>query len=569
MNRVVRGGRGAACCQFWKNGAASSAMKTPSQFLRFAILAVAMVARLHTPLLAEEKPARELPLQKHTPEENEQLGKAEADFKKANDLWNYGGRSPEALKLFRPALAVLKHLVGPEDAELVQRRTELAHMLSRTSAETQAEAADEYRAVIAIRDRINGPKDESTLFLRVCLADALASQQKFDESAKELKAVIPVMESVFGPAKEDTLHARHRLAGILEGQRKSAESEKEYRGILAAMCRAVGPENEEKLDEWELTNQGSGDWSHWLGGLGKSEEAENEYLAALAVFERVVSRERRESVLFRRNLFALQINLAACLEAQGKFQEALVLLKQIAERQATDSSYGDAHGVQMMRNRIVEVLIKQREALAKQSGIKDPVPLKKGELDMSILSGLEECGMTLTEVTEKQARKPSTVDYPFLGHIPVRAKTYILQAKSLGYTDQRWTLYWTHDGAFIGAVYTRPGFSTKWDRKHVEDGYKACGEKIVGLPKERPQIRFQNLIEVIKHEAWSQVVNQVRIRRVIWTTSDGDGVERKHSEIYAVTVWSPGVMITPHFTGDAARIMLDKDGNGLFVDNGL
>ncbi len=195
-------------------------------------------------------------------------------------------------------------------------------------------------------------------------------------------------------------------------------------------------------------------------------------------------------------------------------------------------------------------------------------PKEKCELDMSILSGLEESGMSLTEVTGKQARQASTVDYPFLGQIPVRTKAYILQAKSLGYTNQRWTLYWTLDGFFIGALYTRPGFSTKWDRKYVEDVYEARSQRIVGLAKVPPLVRFQKLIEEIAFHADSEVVNQVRIRRVMMTRSvEMDG--GKPAEVYAMTVWASGIMTTSHFSLSSARIVLDKDGKTLFKDNGL
>ena len=513
----------------------------------------AAVLWLHVPLRAEEQPVRDLPLKKLTSEENEQMGKAEADFQKANDIWNRD-RSPEALKLFRPALAVLKRLVGPEDARMVQRRAELANILSRTSAETQAEAADEYRAVIAIRDRFLGPKDEFTLWFRVNLADALRSQQKSDEAAKELKAAIPIIESVFGPAHEGTLSARRQLASVLEEQGKRAESEKEHRGILSAMCRAVGPDNEEAMDRWELLDGNAGDDSSaWLGQLGNSEEAENTYRAAVAVMERARSAERRNSVLYHRNLFFLQRRLAECLEAQGKFQDALALLKQIAD----DPQYGNGLSIQTIRNRVVEALMKTKE----------PAPRKEGELDMSIVRGLEECGMSLTEAPDNRGVKQSTVDYPFLGSIPVRAKTYILQAKSLGFANQRWTLYWTRDGFFIGAFYRRAGFSTKWDRKYVEEIQEARGEKVVGLAKAPTQARFQKILEVIRFTADSEVIDQVRIRRVLMTV-EGQ-LDGKPAEIYSVTVWGKGVMSYSRGTLNCMRIGMDKDGKALFQDNGL
>ena len=512
---------------------------------------------LHVPLRAEEKPVRELPLKELTPEEQVQLEKLDADFKKATDLWDNGGRRPEAPKLFRPVLAALQRLVGPEDARTVQRRAELALMLG-VNQETLVEAPGEFRPVIEIRNRFLGPKDEFTLHLRYRLADALEAQGKYHEAVQELRALMPVSESVLGPANERTLDARRTLAKILEGQEKKAEAEKENMVILAAMSRAVGPDNEDALDAWGNLGGSEGDGRFAAFGLlGNSEEAEKEYQAALAVMERVRSAERKEPVLYQWNLYFLQKRLAECLEGQGKFQEAFALVKQMAEHNLLDPHYGGGYSIQTIRNRVVEALMRTKE----------PVPKKKGELDMSIVRGLQECGMSLTEVPNDRGAKVSTVDYPFLGSIPVRAKTYILQAKSLGFTNQRWTLYWTREGFFIGAFYRRPGFSTKWNRKYVEEVQEAIGEKVVGLAKAPTQVRFQKILEVIRFAASSKVIDQVRIRRVLMTREEQfDG---KPAEIYSASVWGKDVMSYSRGTLNSMRTVMDKDGKELFEDNGL
>ena len=517
----------------------------------------AAVLWLQAPLRAEEKPVRELPLKELTSEELAQLDKLDADFKKATDLWDNGGRRPDAPKLFQPALAALQRLVGPEDARTVQRRAELALMLG-TNQETLVEAPGEFWAAIEIRNRFLGPKDEFTLHLRDRLADALEAQGKYDEAVQELRALIPVSESVLGPANERTLGARRTLAGILEGQEKKAEAEKENRVILAAMSCAVGPDNEDALDAWGNLGGPEGDGRFAAFGLlGNSEEAEKEYRAALAVMERVRSAERKGPFLYQWNLYFLQKRLAECLEGQGKFQEAFALVKQMAEHNLLDPHFGNGLSILRIRNRVVEALMKTKE----------PVPKKKGDLDMSIVRGLVECGMSLTEVPDDRGAKVSTVDYPFLGSIPVRAKTYILQAKSLGFTNQRWTLYWTRDGFFIGAFYRRPGFSTKWSRRYVEEVQETRGEKVVGLAKAPTQVRFQKILEMIRFAANSDVIDQVRIRRVL--TTFREQYDEKPVEIYSASVWGKDVMSYSRGAWNSMRIVMEKDGKELFEDNGL
>lgn len=195
---------------------------------------------------------------------------------------------------------------------------------------------------------------------------------------------------------------------------------------------------------------------------------------------------------------------------------------------------------------------------------------------MAILKDLDKDGVTMTEVPSKDSGKLGRLEIPFLGFVCVYSKTYIIQAKELGFTDQRWTMYWTREGHFLGADFKRPGFvpwkppNRRTHRAYDEGAYRARGYRIVGISKAQVRFNFTTFLkEAAEHAHPDAPFQRIQIRHIL-LKRDGEDGESSTDERYTMRIHGKGIM---HWsTGDAmdcAGIAFDKYGTALFMDNGL
>jgi tetratricopeptide (TPR) repeat protein len=77
-----------------------------------------------------------------------------------------------------------------------------------------------------------GPEDPSTLSSRNNLAGVLGELGKYAESEAEFRAIVALDEKVLGPEKPFTLSARCNLAETLDKEGKYLEAETEDRKVL-------------------------------------------------------------------------------------------------------------------------------------------------------------------------------------------------------------------------------------------------------------------------------------------------------------------------------------------------
>lgn len=211
---------------------------------------------------------------------------------------------------------------------------------------------------------------------------------------------------------------------------------------------------------------------------------------------------------------------------------------------------------------------------AKQPAGRTPATKQKVELDMSVLSDLEKSGVTMTEVPGKDSGKLGKLEIPFLGFVSVHSKTYILQAKELGFTDQRWALHWTREGHFLGADFKRPGFTPYKPaycptyRSYDEAAYRAGGIRIVGISKAPVQINFCTFLkEAALHK--SAPIDHIRIRHVLLKT-DMEYGENSTAETYTMRMHANGILqFSYEGAADATGFAFDKHGTLLCEDNGL
>ena len=139
----------------------------------------------------------------------------------------------------------LTRWLGPEHLATLTSRSNLANALS--SQGRFAEAEEENRAVLAVRERVLGPEHPNTLTSRNNLAAVLRSQGRFAEAEEENRAVLAVQERVLGPEHPDTLISRSNLTRVLLCQGRFAEAEEEHRAVLAVQERVLGPEHPDTL----------------------------------------------------------------------------------------------------------------------------------------------------------------------------------------------------------------------------------------------------------------------------------------------------------------------------------
>ena len=214
---------------------------------------------------------------------------------------------------------------------------------------------------------------------------------------------------------------------------------------------------------------------------------------------------------------------------------------------------------------------------ARKTAGKAPATKQKVELDMAILNDLDKSGVTMTEVPGKAPDKLGKLEIPFLGFVSVYSRSYILQAKELGFTDQRWTLHWTRDGHFLGADFRRPGFipykppHRPTYRAYDEAAYRARSYCIVGISKAPVQINFSTFLkEAADHADPNVPFNQIRIRHIL-LKMDMEYGESSTAETFTMRMYAKGIMQTVSGRGsaDADGVAFDKNGKLLFGDNGL
>lgn len=209
--------------------------------LTMSIAAVLTGMCLTLSLHAEEKK----PAVAHSPaalsaEDKKQVALATALDGKADRL-HMDGKIPEAEAEYRAALAIRERVLGAEHPATIEDRFHVALMLDTGGRHAESEA--EYRTVVALRERVLGAGDLTTLGDRYNLAITLDEQGKFAEAEAEVRAVIAIHERVRGAAHSATLMNRRFLAAILRKQGRHAEEEAEYRRILALREHALGAEH--------------------------------------------------------------------------------------------------------------------------------------------------------------------------------------------------------------------------------------------------------------------------------------------------------------------------------------
>jgi tetratricopeptide (TPR) repeat protein len=235
--------------------------------------------------------------------------------------WYRQGDLERAEAELREAFERRARLVGPDDPDVLARRSDLSFLLTEQGRLAEAEAG--FRGVAEARGRVLGEDDPATLLARYQLALVLAQQDgRLEEAEAGFRAVAEARGRVLGEDDPATLLARYQLALVLLQAGRLEEAEQHYRQVLEAETRLQGAENPSTL----ITRY---DLAVVLGRQGRLAEAEAGFRAVAEARGRVLGEDDPATLSAR-------YELATILQQQGRLAEADV------EFRAVDQGRGRA-----------------------------------------------------------------------------------------------------------------------------------------------------------------------------------------------------------------------------------
>ena len=139
------------------------------------------------------------------------------------------GKSLEALPFIQRAETGYQKVLGPDHqyTHFAQMKRDLIQAAAAQNLYQQgklAEAEQEYRAVLAARERDFGPNHLDTLQMRNNLGYVLAKEGKHEEAEQELRAVLAMRERVLTMKHPDVFRTCSDLATTLAARGKYAEA---------------------------------------------------------------------------------------------------------------------------------------------------------------------------------------------------------------------------------------------------------------------------------------------------------------------------------------------------------
>ena len=167
------------------------------------------------------------------------------------------GRLGAAEKLAQASVAAATFL-SRDDPAAMTARGYLARTLVRRGRSGDAE--QQYRDLLADRQRILGPSHPDTLIARQDVARMLGQQRRYAEAEQLSREVLADRRRLLGDDHPDTLTSRATLARLAARQGRRAEAEELYRQVIADRTRVLGahhPDTAAARNELALIGAGS------------------------------------------------------------------------------------------------------------------------------------------------------------------------------------------------------------------------------------------------------------------------------------------------------------------------
>ncbi|MFD5787605.1 tetratricopeptide repeat protein [Streptomyces sp. NPDC087866] len=228
------------------------------------------------------------------------------------------GRHAEAHELHAAVLVSWERAAGPDHPETLRCRHNLAFSLSRLG-----HLEDSYRMardVASARARVLGADHPDTLVTLYEVGYALGRLGRWTEALHTYRQVAEARTRLLGADHPDTLATRYEVGISLGRLGRSADALELYGALVADRSRVNGPADPETL----RARHGLG---VNLGRLARWDEALAEAQAVCAAREHVLGPDHPDTLVSRREV-------AVALGWLGRWTDALTVYRQVAEARA-------------------------------------------------------------------------------------------------------------------------------------------------------------------------------------------------------------------------------------------
>jgi eukaryotic-like serine/threonine-protein kinase len=224
----------------------------------------------------------------------------------ARTAWRQG-RYELAEVAIRQALDAVGQIAGPDDADILAVRNNLAAILQAQGKLGEAEA--QYREILRADTAAPGADRPEILAVRNNFAAALHAQGKLGEAEAEYRAILRARTELLGADHPETLAVRNNLAVAIHGEGNLAEALTEYQAILKARTEVLGADHPSTL----ITRNNR---AVVLENIGRLDEAEAEYSAVFEARTRVLGPDHPHTKISRGNLDSLARKLSVRSDAE-------------------------------------------------------------------------------------------------------------------------------------------------------------------------------------------------------------------------------------------------------------
>jgi serine/threonine protein kinase/tetratricopeptide (TPR) repeat protein len=298
----------------------------------------------------------------------------------------YGeGKFAEATENYRRSIALREQVLGPEHPDVARVLNNLG--IALRDQNQYREAAVQLERAVAILEKALGPEHPAVGGALGNLGIMFAEQGQSEQAAVHYRRALAILEKAFGPEHLGLTNALGNLGLVLGSMGQYEESAAHHRRVLAIREKALGPEH--PMVAYSVDALGS-----LLVKQGRPEEALPYHGRALLIREQALGREHplvAESVT----------NLGIALHAQGKPEEAIAHHRRAVA--ILDKALGPEHeevatplvelaAAYLERKRPAEALAAAERAMALRSGTEGVAPAELAETQFVLARALIAAG---------------------------------------------------------------------------------------------------------------------------------------------------------------------------------
>lgn len=210
--------------------------------------------------------------------------------------------------------------------------------------------------VVEAETELSDSKSIAYFQAKEILADIYAAQGKLELAQKLATDTLHAAEMTFGEEHDRTLDSMGAFASVLRKMKRFEEAEKLCRRMVEIRRRSLGQNHPRTIDSMSSL-------AVILCNSGKLKEAEELHLKVIS------NRERREGP--SQNNLASMYNLALAVERQGRYDEAIELMRnvEVAARQCTSESVS-SHFIRKAKT-CLETWPKERDRFERRQKTRD------------------------------------------------------------------------------------------------------------------------------------------------------------------------------------------------------